>query len=537
MSPREPARPGSGAETPRRYARVTPPMDLDRIRNVSIIAHIDHGKSTLADRMLELTRRGRPARHARPVPRLDGPRARAGHHHQAPVGPARLPRPRHQPHRHARPRRLRLRGVAVAGRVRGRHPAGRRRPGHRGPDAGQLLPGPRERPRDRRRAQQDRPAGRRARPLRGRDREGARHPGRRDPAHQRQDRRGRRRAARRRHRAHPAADRRRRRAAAGADLRLALRPVPRRRLVGPGHERRRCATGSRLRFMQAGAIHDADEIGVRAPHQPPVAALGPGEIGYLIAGIKDVGEARSGETVTEAGRPAAEAARGLPRPQADGVLRPLPDRRRRVRRPARGAREAAAQRRQLHLRARDVGRARLRLPLRLPRPAAHGDRPRAARARVRPQPHRHRPVGRVPGAHDRRARSSRSTTRREMPPARRDRAHRGAVPHRHDPHADRLHGHADGAVPDPAGRDAASIEYLSPERVELVYRMPLAEVVTRLLRPDEEPHPGLRQPRLRAGRLRAVRPGQGRRAAQRRRRSTPSARSSTATRPTTTAGA
>ena len=66
------------------------------------------------------------------------------------------------------------------------------------------------------------------------------------------------------------------------------------------------ASGHRLRFMQAGAVHDPDEIGVRTPAPVPVASLGPGEVGYLIAGIKDVGEARSGETVTEAARPAAE---------------------------------------------------------------------------------------------------------------------------------------------------------------------------------------------------------------------------------------
>jgi GTP-binding protein LepA len=62
-------------------------------------------------------------------------------------------------------------------------------------------------------------------------------------------------------------------------------------------------SGSRLRFVQAGATHDAEEIGVRRPDNTPVKTLGPGEVGYLIAGIKDVGEARSGETVTEAARP------------------------------------------------------------------------------------------------------------------------------------------------------------------------------------------------------------------------------------------
>jgi GTP-binding protein LepA len=67
----------------------------------------------------------------------------------------------------------------------------------------------------------------------------------------------------------------------------------------------RIAPDMRLRFMQTGASHTADEIGVRRPVPTPVAELGPGEVGYLIAGIKDVGEARSGETVTDASRPAA----------------------------------------------------------------------------------------------------------------------------------------------------------------------------------------------------------------------------------------
>ena len=61
-------------------------------------------------------------------------------------------------------------------------------------------------------------------------------------------------------------------------------------------------SGAKLRYLNARQDHDAEEIGVRLPVPTPVALLGPGEVGYLIAGIKDVGEAKVGETVTDAGR-------------------------------------------------------------------------------------------------------------------------------------------------------------------------------------------------------------------------------------------
>ena len=74
-------------------------------------------------------------------------------------------------------------------------------------------------------------------------------------------------------------------------------------------------TGAKLRFMQAGSNYEALEVGVRLPDNTPVTSLGPGEVGYLIAGIKDVGEARSGETVTEAGRHAAAPLDGYQDPK------------------------------------------------------------------------------------------------------------------------------------------------------------------------------------------------------------------------------
>jgi GTP-binding protein LepA len=74
-------------------------------------------------------------------------------------------------------------------------------------------------------------------------------------------------------------------------------------------------SGARLRFMQAGAVRDAEEVGIRTPLPVPVPELGPGEVGYLIAGIKDLSEARSGETVTSASRPAPSPLPGYREPK------------------------------------------------------------------------------------------------------------------------------------------------------------------------------------------------------------------------------
>ena len=84
-------------------------------------------------------------------------------------------------------------------------------------------------------------------------------------------------------------------------------------------------SGAKLSFMQAGAQHEALEIGVRQPATVPVKELGPGEVGYLIAGIKDVGDARSGETVTTASKGAEAPLAGYrdPKPMVFSGLFPI----------------------------------------------------------------------------------------------------------------------------------------------------------------------------------------------------------------------
>jgi len=71
----------------------------------------------------------------------------------------------------------------------------------------------------------------------------------------------------------------------------------------------------KIRMMQAGENHEIEELGIRTPDMITVTQLGPGEVGFIVAGIKDVAGARSGETITEAQRPAHSALDGYRDPK------------------------------------------------------------------------------------------------------------------------------------------------------------------------------------------------------------------------------
>ena len=64
--------------------------------------------------------------------------------------------------------------------------------------------------------------------------------------------------------------------------------------------------GDAITAMQAGTGADIDDIGFFTPQMKSAARLGPGEVGYLITGIKDVTKLRVGDTLTSARRPASE---------------------------------------------------------------------------------------------------------------------------------------------------------------------------------------------------------------------------------------
>jgi GTP-binding protein LepA len=78
-------------------------------------------------------------------------------------------------------------------------------------------------------------------------------------------------------------------------------------------------------MMSTGATHETLEVGVISPEPISTGRLGAGEVGYLITGVKDVRQARVGDTVTSAARPAAEPLAGYdhPRPMVFSGLYPV----------------------------------------------------------------------------------------------------------------------------------------------------------------------------------------------------------------------
>ncbi len=69
--------------------------------------------------------------------------------------------------------------------------------------------------------------------------------------------------------------------------------------------------GMKIRMMATGAVYGVDQVGVSTPKKTPVGELGPGEIGYMTASIKEVADTSVGDTITDDRRPAEEALPGF----------------------------------------------------------------------------------------------------------------------------------------------------------------------------------------------------------------------------------
>jgi GTP-binding protein LepA len=74
-------------------------------------------------------------------------------------------------------------------------------------------------------------------------------------------------------------------------------------------------SGDAIRFMATGEVHDASEIGFLTPKAVPVATLGPGEVGYLITGVKEIDRIKVGDTITASRQQADQPLSGYAEPK------------------------------------------------------------------------------------------------------------------------------------------------------------------------------------------------------------------------------
>lgn len=69
--------------------------------------------------------------------------------------------------------------------------------------------------------------------------------------------------------------------------------------------------GMKIKFMSSGAVHPVERVGITTPKKVMVDELGPGEMGFFTAAIKEVADTSVGDTITEDKRQAAEALPGF----------------------------------------------------------------------------------------------------------------------------------------------------------------------------------------------------------------------------------
>ena len=86
----------------------------------------------------------------------------------------------------------------------------------------------------------------------------------------------------------------------------------------------RLPSNAKIKMFATKVTSEAEEAGVMAPEATPVDALGPGEVGYLVTGLKDVHQAKVGDTITLAGRGGPPSPCPVSRAEADGVVGAVP---------------------------------------------------------------------------------------------------------------------------------------------------------------------------------------------------------------------
>ena len=173
--------------------------------------------------------------------------------------------------------------------------------------------------------------------------------------------------------------------------------------------------GQRIRLMASGGAYQVERVGIFRPKQEMLDQLGPGEVGFFTAAIKQVADTRVGDTVTDEKHPTPTALPGF-KPSQPVVFCGLF--------PVDAAQFEDLREAMARLRLNDASftyetessaALGLRLPLRLPRAPAPGDHHRAARARVQSRAHHHGAQRHLSRLSQRRHASWKCTTRPTCP--------------------------------------------------------------------------------------------------------------------------